>query len=87
MKLQSPHLTAYLKASPVIACDHPAIVAKADALVDEFEDDVVKARTLFEWVRDEIPHSWDVRARVGGNYLRRYFCRTDSGSSRRTDGL
>ena len=64
MKLQSPHLKDYLKASPVIDCDHPEIVAKANELVDELQDDVGKARALFEWVRDEIPHSWDICAGV-----------------------
>ena len=64
MKLQSPHLKDYLKASSVVDSEHPAIIAKADELLDELQSDVIKARTLFEWVRDEIPHSWYIRAGI-----------------------
>lgn len=64
MKLQSPHLKDYLKASSVIDHDHPAIIAQANELIDHLESDIAKARTLFEWVRDEIPHSWDIGAGI-----------------------
>ena len=44
MKLQSPHLTDYLKATPVVDADHPAIVAQAAELID---DDAGKTQILY----------------------------------------
>jgi transglutaminase-like putative cysteine protease len=59
MKLESPDLTQYLIADPVIDCNHPDIKAKALELTQSSVDDVVKAKRLYEWVRDAIPHSND----------------------------
>jgi transglutaminase-like putative cysteine protease len=57
-----PELTVspdYLAASRIIDCHHPAVVAKAAELVDGAIHDRERARRCFEFVRDDIRHSWD----------------------------
>lgn len=51
----------YLAASRIIDCHHPAVVAKAAELADGAPHDRERARRCFEFVRDEIRHSWDFR--------------------------
>ena len=63
LKAQSPNLEDYLKASPVIQSDHPAISGQAQAIIGTLIDESQKARVLFEWVRDEISHSYDAKRR------------------------
>lgn len=52
---------AFLRASPVIDWDHPRVRAKADAIAAGLSDPIDIARRAFEWVRDEIRHSFDYR--------------------------
>ena len=52
---------AYLATSPWIDHDHPAIRTLARELAANAADEADIARRCFEYVRDEIPHSWDVR--------------------------
>jgi len=49
----------YLATSRIIDCHHPAVVAKAAELVAAATDDRERARRCFEFVRDDIRHSWD----------------------------
>jgi transglutaminase-like putative cysteine protease len=51
----------YLEVSEYINWDHPAIVALAKKLADQQENDTAIAKACFEWVRDEIKHSWDYK--------------------------
>jgi len=51
----------YLLSSQYIDFDHPLVAAKALALADGETDKLVIARLCFEFVRDEIRHSWDYR--------------------------
>lgn len=57
---ESNRLSDYLIATEIVDADHPAIKAQARSIVDSTEPDVDQARRLYEWVRDEIPHSKDV---------------------------
>jgi transglutaminase-like putative cysteine protease len=59
MKPETPDLDRYLEASEVVDWHSPEIVALAHALTDGLETDVEQAMRLFDWVRDEIPHSKD----------------------------
>lgn len=52
---------AYLAPCAIIDFDHPAVLAKAAALRTAHADTVELARASFEFVRDEIAHSWDVK--------------------------
>lgn len=51
----------YLAACDIINWQHPDIVAKAQALAVDCIDDVAIAKRCFEFVRDEIKHSWDFK--------------------------
>ncbi|HVP96296.1 transglutaminase family protein [Methanoregula sp.] len=49
----------FLRATPVIDHDHPAVRRQALALAKGCTGDVEVARSCFTFVRDEIHHSWD----------------------------
>jgi hypothetical protein len=51
----------YLQQSEIINWQHPAILAKAAELAAELPDKTEIARHCFEFVRDQIRHSWDYR--------------------------
>jgi Transglutaminase-like superfamily len=51
----------YLRCSEYIDCNHPDIVSLARWLADGAESDHDVAEKCFEWVRDNIRHSWDFR--------------------------
>lgn len=56
---ESPDLQDYLEATEIIDWKSPEIRLLADVLVAGSASDVEKAKRLYEWVRDEIPHSAD----------------------------
>lgn len=51
----------YLHSTDIINWQHPAVLAKARELAAGLTDTVEIARCCFEFVRDEIKHSWDYR--------------------------
>ncbi len=55
--------TIYLRPTEWIDSDHPAVRARAAELLAADGADVETARAAFEFVRDEIPHSWDIQSR------------------------
>ena len=54
-------MEGYLASSEYIDWQHPAVLARAQALAAGTEDPVEIARRCFLFVRDEIRHSWDFR--------------------------
>lgn len=52
-------MNEFLKSGKYVDSDHPEVVKKALALSDGVDDLVGIARACFEFVRDEIKHSWD----------------------------
>jgi len=64
MLWQSGNIGDYLRATTVIDWDHPSVSSKAKDVVEEPADDIEHARRLFEWVRDQIPHSKDIGDRT-----------------------
>jgi transglutaminase-like putative cysteine protease len=62
MHPDSSDLDAFLVANAVIDWRCSAILTKAHELAAHLHNDVEKACRLFEWVRDEIPHSADVNS-------------------------
>ena len=54
-------LTPYLSLSHYIDFTHPLIAKKAQQIASEHHDELGLAKTSFEFVRDEIQHSWDFR--------------------------
>lgn len=55
------NLEIYQAASAYIDWHHPQLAAKARQLSSGTDDPVEIARRCFEFVRDEIKHSWDYR--------------------------
>ena len=50
---------AYLQVTNIIDWQHPAILSLAETLAAECESSTETAKACFEWVRDEIFHSFD----------------------------
>ena len=49
----------YLKVSEIIDWNHPDIMERAKQIASKFEVPTAIAKACFEWVRDEICHSYD----------------------------
>ena len=60
MKPLSNNLDAYLSVTPVIDWNVATVENKAAEVTDRYRSDIEKAKCLFEWVRDNIPHSRDI---------------------------
>ena len=56
---ESDDVSDYLVSDAIIDWQTPAVRQKALELTRSLSDDVSKARFLYEWVRDHIPHSAD----------------------------
>lgn len=57
---ESDDLNDYLQSDAIIDWQTPAVRQKAMELTASAADEETKARCLYEWVRDIIPHSYDV---------------------------
>lgn len=51
----------FLESSEFIDWKHPAVAAKAGALAEGCKDEEALVRRCFEYVRDQIRHSWDFK--------------------------
>jgi transglutaminase-like putative cysteine protease len=60
MTPESTQLNDYLVSDSVVNWKEQVVLDKANELTKGLSDDIAKARHLFEWVRDEIPHSKDI---------------------------
>lgn len=52
-------MAEYLKVSEVIDWQHPEIMECAKQIASGYEAPTAIAKACFEWVRDEISHSYD----------------------------
>jgi transglutaminase-like putative cysteine protease len=64
MKPVSNNIRDYLKPSVAIDWQHPDILDRAKQITAGLDNDVARAQSLFEWVRDNIPHSQDIDADI-----------------------
>lgn len=64
MHPESNYMEDYLVSDYIIDWDDSAVYDKAMELADDTQDDIHKARVLYDWVRDEIPHSNDIGSEV-----------------------
>jgi transglutaminase-like putative cysteine protease len=64
MPLETDDLDVYLRPTPVVDSDHPQVAARATDVTRSATNDVERAKALFEWVRDQIPHSYDIQSRL-----------------------
>ena len=56
---ESDELSEYLVSDAIVDWQTPAVRQKALELTRSLPDEVAKARCLYEWVRDSVPHSTD----------------------------
>lgn len=61
MQAAETSLTPYLLSSYYIDFDHPLVSDKAQQLARKYHGELELAKACFEFVRDEIQHSWDFR--------------------------
>jgi transglutaminase-like putative cysteine protease len=54
-------LSAYLSPSQYLDFDHPLVAQKAQQLARDNQSEAEVTKACFEFVRDEIQHSWDYR--------------------------
>ncbi|MBB3870268.1 transglutaminase family protein [Parageobacillus toebii NBRC 107807] len=59
---ESTDLMDYLKELDVVNFSHPLIQKKINELFHEGQSEMEKAKIAFEFVRDEISHSWDIQS-------------------------
>lgn len=62
MQKQAEIPPVYLAASEIIDYHHPLVSSRAQALAKGSADKLELARHCYEFVRDEIPHSFDINA-------------------------
>ncbi|SDN24315.1 Transglutaminase-like superfamily protein [Fictibacillus solisalsi] len=60
---ESEQLDDYLRETEVVDFSHAAIAALADKLFHPSQTELEKVKIVFEYVRDEIAHSWDIQSR------------------------
>lgn len=58
---QSARIQDYLEESDVVDYSHPSIVAAAEQLGSIAKDELSYAQAAFEFVRDQVSHSWDIQ--------------------------
>ncbi|ALF11145.1 transglutaminase-like domain-containing protein [Parageobacillus thermoglucosidasius] len=59
---ESANLKDYLEELDVVDFSHPLIQKKINELFHEGQSELEKAKIAFEFVRDEISHSWDIQS-------------------------
>ncbi|PLT27913.1 transglutaminase-like domain-containing protein [Peribacillus deserti] len=62
MICESRTLKEYVTELEEVNYSHPKILAKAGEIFTPSQTQVEKAKTAFEFVRDEISHSWDIQS-------------------------
>lgn len=60
--IENPNPAAYLEASPVMDYHAPAVQAKIEEIKGRAASDEARAKLAFEFVRDEIGHSFDLNS-------------------------
>ncbi|PLS14912.1 transglutaminase [Bacillus sp. M6-12] len=60
---ESDKLDDYLLELNEVNYSNPIIKKKADELFNPFQTEIEKAKVAFEFVRDEISHSWDIQSK------------------------
>lgn len=57
-------IEAYLAVSEVVDFDHQAIQMVSQTFLDTPQTETERAKNIYEWVRDRVPHSFDIQGRV-----------------------
>ncbi|GGH77241.1 transglutaminase-like putative cysteine protease [Pullulanibacillus pueri] len=62
--IESIKLEDYLKETPEVNYFHPLIQDKVRRFFNPYQTDIEKARKAFEYVRDDIAHSYDIQGTI-----------------------
>ena len=57
--MKQDQLNEYLRSTEFINWEHPAVLSKAQELAQTADNEIELAQVSFEWVRDEVRHSYD----------------------------
>jgi transglutaminase-like putative cysteine protease len=63
MICESENINHYLLELDEVNFSHPKVSEKADEIFHESHSDIEKAKVAFEFVRNEISHSWDIQSK------------------------
>ncbi|MFG6147412.1 transglutaminase-like domain-containing protein [Halobacillus sp. B23F22_1] len=58
---ESRNITDYLEETEVVNYSHPSIKDIATVLFNNEQTEIEKVKVAFEFVRDEVSHSWDIQ--------------------------
>lgn len=60
---ESENMNDFLQELKEVNFSHPLIQAKVKGLFKTSKNEIDKVKTAFEYVRDEISHSWDIQSK------------------------
>ncbi|MEE3678995.1 transglutaminase family protein [Bacillus safensis] len=60
---ESKNFDDYLCELAEVDYSHPLIRAKSNELFNPLQTEIEKAKAAYEFVRDEIPHTWDIQSK------------------------
>jgi transglutaminase-like putative cysteine protease len=61
--LENSNMREYLKSDKYVDYNNPIITEKATRLFYDCKDEIDKIKIAFEFVRDQISHSWDIQSK------------------------
>lgn len=64
MKPDTVDMSAFLAHDEVVDWRDGSVRSQAQSIINGMNDEVQMAKRLFEWVRDEIPHSKDIESEI-----------------------
>ena len=62
--IEKKDLNEYLKPSAIIDFEDEKIIECAKSLVEEVDDEELRIKTVYEFVRDKIHHTFDIKGNV-----------------------
>ncbi|MEK5336969.1 transglutaminase family protein [Bacillus sp. FSL M8-0166] len=63
LKCESKNFNDYLLELNEVDYSNPIICTLANELFNPFQTEIEKAKAAYEFVRDEIPHTWDIQSK------------------------
>ena len=62
--VESKQFKDYLQETDIIDFSHPAIQKIMDSVEEEGVNEIEKVKVIYEFVRDQISHSWDIQSNI-----------------------
>ncbi|MBE9077874.1 transglutaminase domain-containing protein [Romeria aff. gracilis LEGE 07310] len=61
---ETQDVRAFLTASEIVDFEHPAIQTVSKTFHERSQTEVKRAQVIYDWVRDRIPHSFDIEGKI-----------------------